>query len=117
MAHSLLHGELSSWPDLRDIKGVKAQLGWVGFLGLHDLHVCSPFWECTVLDLVVELLLGVVRVFTTDAVGFLPGELLLALLGDEVVLDVDKAAVGVNPLEGVATISVLLGPSIRSTVV
>lgn len=112
-----LHGKLASRPDLGHIEGVETKLGWVGLLWLHDLNVGCPLWVCTVLNLVVELLLGVVRVFTTNAVGLLPSELLLSLLGDEVVFDVDKAAICVDPLESVATISVLLCPSIRSSVV
>lgn len=60
---------------------------------------------------------GVVRVLTRDADGFRLSELLLAVLGNEVVLDVDKFALLVDPLECVATIAVVVGPSLRCTVV
>jgi hypothetical protein len=49
--------------------------------------------------------------------SFLLGELLLAMLGDEMVLDVDELALSIDPLESVATIAVFVTPSFRSTVI
>lgn len=69
----------------------------------------------SVLDLVPELFLGVVRVLTTKAVGLLASELLGPTLGKEVVLDVDELSLGVDPFEGVATESRLICPAVRRT--
>jgi len=113
----LLERELLARPDLGDIKGVESELGWVGFLRLHCLDVCSPFRVLLSLDLLVKLPLGVVRVLATKTVCLLTSELLLTVLGEEGVLDVHKLALGIHPLESVATVSVLLGETIWSTVV
>jgi hypothetical protein len=52
-------------------------------------------------------LLGVIRVLTRDTDGLGLGELLLTVLGEEVVLDVDELALLVDPFEGVATVTVV----------
>jgi hypothetical protein len=43
--------------------------------------------------------------------------LLLAVLGKEMILDVDELPILVNPLEGMTTISVVVSPSIWSPVI
>jgi len=116
-AAELVHGELITRPDLRNIEGIEAELCRVGVFGLHDLYLSGPFLLFTTLHGLPQLLLGVVRVLTRDADGFRLSELLLAVLGNEVVLDVDKFALLVDPLECVATIAVVVGPSLRCTVV
>jgi hypothetical protein len=89
----LVHWEVATRPDLGDIEGVEAQLQWVGLFGLHDLYFGCPFDLFSVLDSLPQLLLGVVGVLARDADGFGLGELFLAMLCEEVVLDVDELAV------------------------
>lgn len=109
--------ELSSWPDLRDIKGVKAKLVRIRILGLHDLDLGRPLEFLTALNALPELPLAVIRILTRDANGFRLGELLLSMLRDEVVFDVHKLALLVDPLESVASISVVFCPALRGSMV
>jgi hypothetical protein len=92
-ATELVHGEVTTRPDLGDVEGIEAELQWVGLFGLHDLYLGCPFDLFAVLDGLPQLLLGVIWVLAGDADGFGLGKLLLAVLGDEVVLDVDEFAV------------------------
>jgi len=89
--------ELSSWPDLGHIEGVESQFGRVRVFSLHDLDLGCPFLLFTPLHLLPKLLLGIVWILSRDANGFWLGELLLAMLGDEVVLDVNELALRINP--------------------
>ena len=88
-----VHREVATRPNLGDIEGIEAELQWVGLLGLHDLYLGCPFNLISVLDSLPELLLRVVGVLAGDADGFGLGKLLLAVLGNEVVLDVNEFAV------------------------
>jgi hypothetical protein len=113
----LLERELLARPDLGYIEGVKSKLSWVSLFGLHRLNVCGPLRVLLCLNLLVKLPLGVVWVLATKTVCLLARELLLTVLGKEGVLDVHKLSSSVDPLEGVATVSVLLGETIWSAVV
>ena len=68
---------------------------------LHDLHLELPLRVVAALDGVVQILGGVVEVGRLDLVSLGLGQVLLALLGDPVVLDQDGLALGVHPLVGV----------------
>lgn len=111
----LLHGELLARPDLGDIKGVKAKLRRISLLRIHNLNISSPLRVSSVLNLVPQFFLGVVRVLTTNAIGLLASELLGTTLGKEVVLDVDELSISIYPLEGVATESRLVCPAVGCT--
>lgn len=116
-ATEFLHGELASRPDLSDIEGVKTELVWIGLIRFHDLDHGSPLNLLALLDSLPEVALRVVGVLTAHLCGLLLCELLLAVLGDEVVFDIDEPALSVDPLEGVATIAVVKAPSYGSSVV
>lgn len=113
----LLHGELVPRPDLGDIKGVEAKLIGICLVGLHHLHVRSPFNILATLNRIPEIALGLVRVSAAHGNGFLVGERLLSVLGNEVILDVDEFAVLIHPLEGMAAISMVEAPALRSSMV
>ena len=91
--------ELSAWPDLGHVKGVESQLGRIGIVGLHDLHLGRPFHLLSSLHFLPQFLLGVIGIFSGDTDRFGLRELLLAMLGDEVVLDVDEFALVVDPIK------------------
>jgi hypothetical protein len=91
-ATDLVHGEITTRPDLGDIEGIEAKLQWVSLFRLHDLHLSCPFDLLSVLNGLPQLLLGVVGVLAGNADGLGLGELLLAVLCKEVVLDVDEVA-------------------------
>lgn len=116
-ATKLLHRELRSRPHLCDVEGVETKLLWIRVLGLHDLHVGPPADLFAVLDCLVQIALGVVRIFTAHLCGLLLRELFLAVLCDEMVFDVNKLALCVDPLESVATVAVIETPTLRSAVV
>lgn len=105
---NLVHGEIATGPDLGDIEGIEAELQWVSLLRLHDLHLGCPFNLLSVLDGLPQLLLGVVGVLAGDTDGFGLGELLLAVLCEEVVFDVDEVA---SLRVVVSTICLLRGPT------
>ena len=85
----VVHGELIARPDFRDVEGVKAQLFEIGFLGLHDLKFGGPGRILTVFDGVPKIAFGVVGVGTAELGRFGSGKLFLAVIGYEVVFDVD----------------------------
>lgn len=111
-AAEFLHGELLARPDLCHVEGIEAELVWVGILGLHHLDVRSPYNLLSVFNDFVKIALRVVRILAAHLRCLLLGELLLAVLGDEVILDVDKLSFLVDPLEGVATVAVIEAPSL-----
>ena len=116
-AAELLHGEEVAGPDLGDVEGVETELLGVGVLGLHHLHVGGPLDLLAVLDGVPQVALGVVRVLAAHLDGLGVGETLGAVLGHEVVLDVDELAGGVDPLERVAAVAVVVAPADGGAVV
>jgi hypothetical protein len=99
------------------VEGVKAEFVGVGIRRLHHLDHGCPFNFLTLFNGFPQVALGVVRVFATHARGFFLSELLLPVLGDEVVLDVDKLALGVDPFECVAAVSVLVAPAFGGTMI
>ena len=112
-----MHGELGAGPNFGHIEGVEAKFVRVCFLGFHDLDFGGPFDFLAGFDGFPELLFGVVWVLAGDADGFGLGQLLLAVLGDEVVFDPDEFAVLVDPFEGVAAVAVLVDPAVGGAVV
>lgn len=109
----LLHGKLLSWPDLRHIEWIKPELFRIRILRLHDLHHSSPFNFLPLFNRLPEITLGEVRIFATHLCGFALSELLLTVLGDEVVLDVDKSSLSIHPLKSVTAITMVVPPSNR----
>jgi hypothetical protein len=91
-----LHGKLRAGPDFGNIERIEAKLLGIGVLWFHDLDHGGPLDFLASLDGLPEVALGVVGVFTAHPSGFFLRELLLAVLGDEVVFDVDKLALLVN---------------------
>lgn len=53
----LVHGEVTTRPDLGDIEGVEAELQWVGLFRLHDLYLGCPFDLLSVLNPGSEVLI------------------------------------------------------------
>jgi hypothetical protein len=100
-----------------DVEGVKSEFLWIGVLRLHNLNHSCPFNLFALLDRLPQITLGVVRILTTHARGFLLSELLLTVLGDEMILDVDELALGIDPLEGVAAIAVFVAPALGGAVI
>ena len=92
-----VHWKLVPWPDFGHIKRIEAELVCIGFFRLHDLDVGFPGYFFTFLDGFPKLLLGVVWVLARSHDGFGFGELLLAVGGEEVILDVDEFTLRVNP--------------------
>lgn len=101
----VVHWELISGPDLGDVERIESERFWVGVFRLHDLHLGRPLDLAAVLDDLPEVALAVVWVLARDADSFWLGELLLAMLGNEVVFDVDKLALLVHPLESMTAVS------------
>ena len=64
---------------------------------MHDLDICFPDHLFAILNMLPQLLLAVVGVLARRADGFGLGELLLSVLCQEVVFDVDKLALLVDP--------------------
>lgn len=92
-AANVVHWEVATRPDFGDIEGVETQLLWVGLFGLHDLHLGCPLDLLSILDGLPQLLLRIVGILARDADGLGLSQLLLAMLCDEVVLDVDEFAI------------------------
>ena len=116
-ATKFLHGELRPGPDLGDIEGVEAEFVRISIFGLHNLDLGSPLDLLSSLDCFPEVALGIVRILTTHLCSLFLCELLLTMLRNEVVLDVDKFALSIDPLESVASIAVVKPPSLGSTVI
>ena len=116
-ATKFLHGKLKPGPDLGDIEGVEAEFVRISIFGLHNLDLSSPLDLLSSLNRFPEVALGVVRILTTHLCSLFLCELLLAVLRNEVVLDVDKFALSIGPPEGVASVAVVKPSSIGSAVI
>lgn len=89
--------ELLPGPHFGHVKGVEAELLGICILRLHNLHLGRPFDLFTSLDGLPQIPLREVGVLARDTVGFSRGILLLAVLGDEVILDIHELALLVDP--------------------
>jgi hypothetical protein len=92
------HRELPTGPDLGDIKGIEAEFGRISLFWLHDLYMSGIRDVFSLLDGLPKVLFGVVGVDSAQLNGLLAGELLLAAIGEEVVLDVHEFAFVVDPM-------------------
>jgi hypothetical protein len=90
--------EFSLWPHLRDIERVESKLVRISLVRLHDLDMCSPGYLFAVLNGIPELTLRVIRIFTAESHCFVGSELFLAVVGEEVIFDVHKFAILVDPV-------------------
>jgi hypothetical protein len=70
--------------------------------------VGCPFDLLAIFQLFPELTLGVVGIFSANFCCLICCELLLSMLGEEMVLDVSKLSFLVDPFECVATIAVVV---------
>jgi hypothetical protein len=84
---------------------------------LHDLNAGGPLYLFSLFDTLPKFSLGVIRILPTDLDGLIGCELVLTVLGQEVILDVDKLSLLVDPLESMAPITVIVTPSLGSTMV
>lgn len=100
----LTKGVLVMGPDLGEIENAK--VGLLGLLGGHGLDVAGPAGVLTLLDGLKEVLLGMVWVLTGHLGGLVVGQVLDALVGQKVDLNVVELALLVDPLVGVARVSV-----------
>lgn len=116
-AAKLLERELVSGPDLGHVKGVKAEKVGVGLLGLHHLDEGSPLNLLAGLNGVPEVTLGIIWITAAHSNSLGIGKLLLAVLGEEGVLDVHELTLLVDPLERVAAVAMVVSPANRSAVV
>lgn len=92
--------EILSWPYFGHVERIIAEFLRISFLRLHDLHFRSPGDRFTPLDGLPEVSLGVIGVLARHADRLAPRELLLAAVGEEVILDVDELPVIVDPIGG-----------------
>ena len=130
----LMHGELTARPDFGNIEGIEAELVGVGLFRLHYLDICFPCDFFAFLNGLPELFLGVIWVLTGGHDGLRLCHLLLPMRCEEVVLDVDKFALLVDParnqrlavsllplanspLESVAAITVIMDPPVWCPVI
>jgi hypothetical protein len=89
---------------LGDVENVDLVLESV-LLG-HGLDEQSPLSSLAALDVVEEVLDGVIGFGTLEGIGLLSGKVLDALLGSEVELDPVGSALFVDPSEGVRGVAV-----------
>lgn len=111
------YGKLVARPDLGHVERIESKFLWIGITWLHDLHLGCPFDLVATFDRIPKLLLGVIGVLPTNTDSLRLGELLLTMLGDEVILDIHKFSVLVDPFERVAAVAVLVDPAIYNGLV
>lgn len=99
MQHSETHREFIPRPYFGHVKRVEPQFLRIGFVGLHDLVFCSPGDFFAPFNGLPEVSFGIIWILARLTDCFAPGELLLAVVGDEVILDVDELSGLVNPVE------------------
>lgn len=102
-------------PDLGEIKDREVSL--LSLLGGHGLHIAGPRGVLTALDGLKEILTTMVRVLSADSGGLSISVVLNALVSDHVDLHIDKVAVLVDPLEGVARVAVHVAERSRGSTV
>lgn len=120
-------------PYFGHVKRVEVQ--FVGFIRIHDLDFCSPGNRLASFDSLPEVSFRIVGILARHTNCFMPGELLLAVIGDKMILDVDELSVLVDPVEysaytkrsdpsqkhvpfkSMAAVSVLITPTLGSTVI
>lgn len=90
--------ELAPRPYFSHVERVEAEFLGIGFLGLHDLHFRSPGNWFAPFDGLPKVPFGIVRVLARHADCFAPRELLLAMVGEEVILDIDELSFLVDPV-------------------
>jgi hypothetical protein len=112
-----LHRKLRPRPDLGNIEGVEAEFVRISIFGLHNLDLSCPLDLLSSLNCFPEVALGVVRILTTHLCSLFLCKLLLTVLRNEMVLDVDKFALSIDPLEGVASVAVVKPPSLGSAMI
>lgn len=83
--------DFTLWPNFGQVKDVPAEL--LGLFGGEDLDITSPAGEIARLDLVKEILRGIVGVFATEFARGIVVEGLDALIDLEVELDIVEVAV------------------------
>lgn len=105
--------EVSVGPDLGEVKDGPLEL--LSLLGGADLDVTSPRGEVLLLNVLDKILLGVVGVGAAEDAGLVVGEVLDALVGLHVDLDVVERTVLLDPLVGVAGVTVHLSVVSRGT--
>ena len=104
------------WPNFCQVKDIPTE-----FLGLfrgEDLHVTCPRREIAGIDVVEEILCGVIRILAREFAGSFVIEGLDTLINLEMDLDVVERTVFVDKFQGVATVTVHMcitigGASIR----
>lgn len=106
---------VSMGPDLGKIEDAEGSS--LSLLGGHGLDVQSPRGEVTLLDALEQILLSVVGVLTRELGGLIGSHGLDTLVSEEVELDVVELAVLVDPLEGVAGVTVHVAVRSGSTTV
>ena len=91
-------------PNLGDIEDVESII--LRLLERHDLHFQRPARMVTPVDRIVQIFRCMIGTLPGQAGGFLPREVLDALVGFEMILHPEGLALRVVPFEGVAAVAV-----------
>ena len=103
------------WPHLGDVINIESVVSCI--CKWHDLNVQSPRWEVAILDSVEQVHSGVILGFHAHLCCLLVCKVLDSLVSLEVVLNKECFAGGVDPLEGMGTVSIHVSVTIwRSTI-
>lgn len=89
--------ELLLRPHFGHIERIKAQFHRVCVFGLHDLHVCSVGNLFPLFDCLPQIAFGPVRIGPSVVLGFIGGELSLAIVCQEMILDIHEFAFTIHP--------------------
>lgn len=100
-------------PYLSDIEYIKLVIQCFSFWNHLDIE--SPRWVLSSFNSIEEILSCIIFRFGTHISSFLPGEVLDALVGFEVVLYIESFSLGIDPFESMRSISIHKSVSIRSS--
>lgn len=114
-AAEFAEGDFTLRPDLGQVKDIPAEL--LGLFWAEDLHVAGPGRAFALVDGFEEVLGVPVGVLRGQLAGFLVVEGLVALVGLQVDLDVVEATVWLDPLVGVARVTVHVAVGVWGTTV
>ena len=103
------------WPNLGDIEWVET-VG-LGILRFHDLDIDRPRWMITLFNSIEQILGSIIRVRAGKLTGFISLEVLDALVGLEVPLDVLEVTLIINQLQSVRRTTIHVTITIGSTTV
>jgi len=110
---NFLQGIVTMGPDLGNIENVPFVVGSISFR--HDLDIHGPGGRFSRFNVLKEISGGIVRIIRFQLMSLFISEVLDSSISLEVELDVEDFSLGINPLEGVRSISIHVSVAIRST--